>query len=129
MTPAGQMNRRVQIMRKGGLDNAGQNDAFGQPIEAGTAGWQEVRRPWAKIDPQIAGKTAQVFSSGEFTSKVAVLITFRYSKKDRITTADQVVFTEPGSDTVHTYRINDVTNPKQQNEDIVLICEELNAGE
>ena len=126
MTPAGQMNRRVRIMRQGGAAGAGAKDSFGQPVTAGAGGWAEVRTPWAKIDPQVAGKTGETYSDGDFTGKVQILVTLRYSKTDRITVADQVWYTEPGNGLQHVYQINSVVNPKQQNEDIVLVCEELN---
>ena len=128
MTPAGQMNRRVQIMRLGGTTGTVTTDTAGQPIDAGSAGWSQVRNPWAKIEPQATGKTAQTFGTGEFTSKLQVWITIRWSVKDRITSADRVVYTEPGSGLVHTFNVQDVVNVAQKNEDLLLICEEIDGG-
>ncbi len=124
MTPAGEKNRKVQILRSGGKDGVAKEDAYGQPVDSGDGGWTLIRTPWAKIDPQL-GKATQPFTDGTFTAKVVTFITINYSKNDRITTADRVAFTEPGSGLLHTYQINDVVNPGQRNEDIILVCEEL----
>lgn len=128
MTPAGEMNRRISLMRQGGASGAAANDSFGQPVAEGAGGWTEIRKLWAKIDPQIAGKTSQPFNDGAYTERVQVLITLRYSKNDRVTTADRVQFVEPGSGLIHWYDVNDIANPGQLNEDLVLICTERNGG-
>ena len=128
MIPAGERNRKVQIQRIGGAPDASapvQTDSYGQPVDTGSAGWVTIRTPWAAIAPQDQRKTSQNFQNGEFTEHVTTLITFRWSKSDRITTADRVVYTEQGSGLVHTYNINDIVNPGQRNEDIILVCTEL----
>lgn len=116
---SGKLNRKVQIQQ----ETAGKQDAFGQPLPGC---WQTVRTCWADIDIQ----GSQLVNETEaFVSKVTHRITVRMCKEPVITPNMRVVYADPYAAVTHTYEIQAVLNPRQQNFLLVLLCYELNEGE
>jgi SPP1 family predicted phage head-tail adaptor len=117
--PLSKLNRKIAIQ----AETPGSVDAFGQPLPSS---WTTVRTCWANIDIQ----NSQLVNETEaFVSKVTHRITIRWSISPVITPNTRVIYTEPYTGVVHTYNIEAVLNPQQQNFWTVLMCYELDAKE
>jgi SPP1 family predicted phage head-tail adaptor len=115
----GKLNRKVQIQQ----ETPSVQDAFGQPLPSS---WQTVRTCWADIDIQAS----QLVNETEaFISKVTHRITVRMCKSPVITPNMRIVYPDPYTGVTHTYEIQAVLNPRQQNLVLVLLAYELNEGE
>lgn len=115
----GKLNRKIQIQQ----ESPGEQDALGQPLPSS---WHTVRMCWADIDIQ----NSQLVNETEaFISRVTHRITLRMCKSPVITSTMRVVYVDPYAGLTHTYQIQAVLNPRQENFAVILLCYELNEGE
>jgi head-tail adaptor len=117
---AGALNRRIQVQAQSMSTNL---DAFGQPT---AASWSTIYRCWASIDVQGSQLINQ---PEEFISETIVRITIRWTSSVIFDASQRIVYTEPTTNVVHTYQIKTVTNPKQANKDLMILCYELHGKE
>ena len=117
--PTGQLNRKIQIQ----AEQAGQVDAAGQPLPSS---WATVRTCWANIDIQ---NSALLYETEAFVSKATHRITTRLSRTPVIAPQMRVVYADPYANVTHTYEIQSVLNPEQDNFLLVLLCYELDESE
>jgi head-tail adaptor len=116
MTPAGPINRRVQVQTQSSVA-----DAFGQPQQT----WTTVRTVWASIDVQ---GSQLLYNTAEFVSKSVTRIMVRWTSSFVYLPNMRIVYTEATTGVVHVYNIESVTNVKQGNRDVMLLAYELDAG-
>jgi head-tail adaptor len=116
MVSAGALNRRIAIQSQSSTTEL---DAFQQPT---TAAWNTIYRCWASIDIQ---NSALVYSTAEFMSRVVYRITIRWTSSVVISAQQRIVYTEPTTKITHTYVIESAVNDKQANQQITLLCYEL----
>lgn len=115
----GKLSRKIQIQQ----ETPGEQDALGQPLPSS---WRTVRTCWADIDIQ----NSQLVNETEaFISRVTHRITVRMCKSPVITPTMRVVYVDPYAGLTHTYQIEAVLNPRQENFVLLLLCYELNEGE
>jgi SPP1 family predicted phage head-tail adaptor len=115
--PTPNLNRRIQIQQQ-----TTTQDSFGQEQQT----WNTVYTCWAEIDIQ---QSQLIYSTAEFVSKVTHRITIRWTFSEVFVPNMRIVFTEPYTNVTHTYNIEAITNPKQQNFWLIFLCYELNASE
>lgn len=113
------LNRKIDIQ----AEQTGSVDAFGQPLPSS---WTTVRTAWANIDIQ---GSSLVYETSAFIAKVVHRITLRWSKAPVVTPNMRVVYTESATGVTHTYNIEAVLNPDQQNVWLVLMCYEIDGQE
>lgn len=116
----GKLNRRIQIQSQ---STTAELDAFHQPT---AASWQTVYTGWASIDIQ---GSQLLYSTAEFVSQTTYRITLRWTSSVIFSVQQRIVYTEPTTGIVHTYEIKSVTNTKQANRELMLLCYELNGTE
>jgi SPP1 family predicted phage head-tail adaptor len=115
--PLPKLNRRIHIQTQSTTQ-----DAAGGLVPV----WSTVYTCWASIDIQ---ESQRVYSTAEFMSSVANRITLRWTSSVIISANQRVVYKEPTTGVVHTYEIKTVTNTKQANREIVLMCYAVKAQE
>ncbi len=116
MTPAGPLNRRVQVQTQSSVA-----DGFGQPQVT----WTTVMTVWASIDVQ---GSQLLYNTAEFMSKTVVRIMVRWTSSFVYEPNMRLVYTEATTGVVHVYNIESVTNVKQANRDVMLLVYEQDAG-
>jgi head-tail adaptor len=112
----GKLNRRIQIQAQ---SDPTQLDAFQQPTPAA---WNPIYKCWASIDIQ---NSALVYSTAEFMSKNVYRITIRWTSSVVFSAKQRIVYIEPTTKITHTYVIESAINDKQANQQITLLCYEL----
>jgi len=114
---AGALNRRIAIQTQ-----TTQQDAFGQPVQT----WLTVYSCWASVDIQAS---QLLYSTAEFVEKVTHRITMRWTKSQVIAPNMRIQYTDPATQVTHTYSIEALLNPQQQNRTLVALCYELDGNE
>jgi SPP1 family predicted phage head-tail adaptor len=115
--PTPKLNRRIQIQQQSMTQ-----DAAGQPL----ATWSTVYTCWAEINIQ---QSQLIYSTAEFISKVTHRITIRWTFSQVFAPNMRIVFTEPYTNVAHTYKLEAILNPKQDNFWLTFLCYELNGAE
>lgn len=114
---AGLLNRRIQLQTQ-----STSQDAFGQPQQS----WSTVYTCWASIDIQ---NSQLVYETSTFISKVTYRITIRYTSSVVFAANQRVIYTEPTTGIVHTYNVEAIINAKMGNQQITLLCYELDGAQ
>ena len=109
---AGRLRHRVVIQQPNPT-----TDTFGQPVK----GWSTVATIWAAVEP-LNGR--EYFTAQQMNAETKVRIRIRYgSELSSITAAWRVTYGGK------TYDIIEIIQPKEINQEIILMCKEgINAG-
>lgn len=101
-----QRRSKIELQRKTETKNS-----YGEPIET----WATYSRPWAQI---IGGSGAERLVGQQVTGRGGLVVNILYrSPEPEI--AERVKFGD------RTFDINDVDNPSQLNQELVLTCTEV----
>lgn len=114
---AAELSQRVEIQSQSTA-----TDGFGQPLNS----WTTFYRCWAKI---AVKDSALVYARASFIAKATHFITIRWTSSQVIQPNMQVLYTEPTTKVVHTYQIDALLNPDQENRRIVMLVHELDGAE
>lgn len=109
---AGEMNRRVSIMRRSQTKNA-----MNESIDV----FNEVAKRWAKIEVLFGSKQ---YETQQYVAKSTYRITLWRDKSLLVNISDRVNWTDPMTNTLHTYEVESIP-PSQNNMQLSLECYEL----
>ena len=113
---SGEMNRRVSIMRLSTAKNAmnEQIDTYG-----------EVGKRWAKIEVLFGSKN---YETNEMVAKSTYRITLWRDKGVVLNIRDRVYWTDPATNTLHMYEIEQIP-PDPKNMQLILEVYEIAGGQ
>lgn len=117
---AGKLTRRVSIQEQSTTFSL---DEFRQPTPAS---WETIYMCWASVDIQ---GSQLLYSTADFIAETTIRITIRWTSSVLFSPSQRVIYTEPTTGVVHTYEIKTVTNTKQANREIMLLCYEIDGQE
>ena len=109
MIDPGKMRHRITFQRF-----TGDADAYGDPLQADDAYWDDVTTLWAAIDP-ISGR--EFYAAEQSQSEVSHKIRCRY--RDGLDTAMRIVYGR------RKFRLISIIDWEERHESLLIMCREL----
>ncbi len=109
MIDPGKMRHRITFQ-----EFDGEEDGFGDPLEADDSHWNDVATTWAAIDP-ISGR--EFYAAEQSQSEVSHKVRLRY--RSGITTAMRISFGN------RRFKIISIIDWEERHESLLIMCKEL----